>query len=498
MPEPSELPDVRLTVRLDRPPAADRAYVLYWMTAARRPTHNFALERAVHWARTLDRPLVVFEALRAGYRWANDRHHRFILDGMAANARAFAETAATYIAYVEPKAGDGKGLLAALGAHAAVVVGDETPMFFLPRMYAAAEAQLDCRYETVDGCGLLPLRAAPRAYPTAHSFRRALHKHLPDHLFDRPAADPLDGVELPRLDALPASVADWPMATDLDRDAHLERTIDIDHSVPPVERVGGHEAAHSRLATFIDQGRLARYTDDRNKPAVDGASGLSPYLHYGHISAHAVFEAVAESEGWTPTRLATEPTGKRRGWWGMSESAEAFLDELVTWREVGYQFCHAEPNYAAYETLPDWAKKTLAEHADDPRPDRYSPRELEEARTHDPLWNAAQNQLRRDGIIHNYLRMLWGKKILEWTRDPRQALEVMEEQNNKWAIDGRDPNSYSGIMWVLGRFDRAWGPERPIFGKIRYMTSDSTRRKYKVGEYVETYAELSDDDIGIG
>lgn len=481
--------DLRLRVRVDRPPAADRDFVLYWMTAARRPGWNFALERALWWARALGRPLVVFEPLRAGYRWASDRHHRFVIDGMADNARAFAGRPVTYFPYLEAKPGDGAGLLAALSARAAVVVGDEAPMFFLPRMLAAAERQVACRFETVDSCGLLPLEAEPRAWPRAHSFRRALQRLLPAHFEVWPVEDCLDGVELPRLAALPDEITRrWPAATALDRAAHVERTMAIDHTVAPVEAVGGHVAGTARLHAFVDR-RLARYDEERNKPGAGGSSGLSPWLHFGHVSAHQVFEAVAAREQWNPGRIAAKVTGARAGWWGMSAAAESFLDELVTWRELGWQFCHAEPRYAEYESLPDWARLTLAEHRGDPRPELYSPAELEAAQTADRLWNAAQNELRRDGVIHNYLRMLWGKKILEWSKTPEQALAVMVEQNNKWAIDGRDPNSYSGIMWVLGRFDRAWGPERPIFGKIRYMTSDSTRRKYDVRGYVDAYAD---------
>ena len=171
----------------------------------------------------------------------------------------------------------------------------------------------------------------------------------------------------------------------------------------------------------------------------------------------------------------------------MSEAAEAFLDELVTWREIGFNMCWQGEDYERYESLPDWAIKTLAVHAKDRRRYLYSLGDFEAAATHDPLWNAAQTQLLIEGRIHNYLRMVWGKKILEWTPSPREALEVMIELNNKYALDGRDPNSYTGILWCLGRYDRAWGPERPIFGKVRYMSSENTMRKVRVNEYMEKY-----------
>ena len=192
-------------------------------------------------------------------------------------------------------------------------------------------------------------------------------------------------------------------------------------------------------------------------------------------------------EGWTQRKLKASGGGKREGWWGTSRGAEAFLDELVTWRELGYNMCALRDDYDRYESLPEWARSTLEAHARDRRPSRYTLAQFESASTHDPLWNAAQRQLVREGRLHNYLRMLWGKKILEWSRSPRQALETMIHLNNKYALDGRDPNSYSGIFWCLGRYDRPWGPERPIFGTVRYMSSENTARKLSVKEYLQTY-----------
>ncbi|MEM7518000.1 MAG: hypothetical protein AAF368_13895 [Planctomycetota bacterium] len=167
----------------------------------------------------------------------------------------------------------------------------------------------------------------------------------------------------------------------------------------------------------------------------------------------------------------------------------------MTWRELGFNACTYVPNYDKFESLPDFALTTLAEHAGDKREYLYTLEQFERGQTHDKLWNAAQMQLVREGIIHNYLRMLWGKKILEWTKSPREALDVMIELNNKFALDGRDPNSYSGIFWVLGRYDRAWGPERPIYGKIRYMTSENTARKVRVKDYVVKYAPAKQESL---
>jgi deoxyribodipyrimidine photo-lyase len=242
------------------------------------------------------------------------------------------------------------------------------------------------------------------------------------------------------------------------------------------------------MEAFVD-GRLVSYIERRNQPEEEGASGLSPYLHFGHISAHRIFHAVMEKEKWFFDRLSERADGRRSGWWGMGESAEAFLDQLITWRELGFNMCRLREDVDRYSSLPAWALQTLSAHEMDEREAVYSPEEFDGAKTHDPLWNAAQNQLKREGRLHNYLRMLWGKKILQWTASPQKALGIMIELNNRYALDGRDPNSTSGIFWVLGRYDRAWGPERPVFGKIRYMSSRNTARKVRVREYVKKYTE---------
>jgi deoxyribodipyrimidine photo-lyase len=260
----------------------------------------------------------------------------------------------------------------------------------------------------------------------------------------------------------------------------------IDHGVPPAPLQGGSGAARRALAAFVER-KLPRYAEDRDHPDLDGGSGLSPWLHFGHLSAHEAFDAVARAEGWTPERLAGSAGGRRAGFWRMSASAEAFLDQLVTWRELGHLFAARRPDHAEYGSLPPWALATLERHAGDPRPHRYDLAELEAARTHDPLWNAAQRQLLREGRIHGYLRMLWGKKIVEWSASPREAAAAMLRLNDRWALDGRDPNTSSGVFWCLGRFDRPWGPERPVFGTVRYMSSASAARKLRLREYLRRH-----------
>jgi deoxyribodipyrimidine photo-lyase len=202
-----------------------------------------------------------------------------------------------------------------------------------------------------------------------------------------------------------------------------------------------------------------------------------------------VLARVGAREGWSAELLPGSGAGARAGWWGMSESAEAFLDQLVTWRELGYHAAARRPDdYDRYEALPAWARATLEKHAGDARPALYAHDRLERGDTGDELWNAAQRQLRGEGRIHNYLRMLWGKRVLEWTPSPREALAALFALNDRWALDGRDPNSASGIGWCLGRYDRPWAPERVVYGVVRYMSSANTRRKLRLTGYLRRWS----------
>jgi len=472
LPFHSSLPELRLKVANQADPDPARDFVLYWMTSQRRPTYNFGLQRAVEWAQQLGRPLLIFEALRYDYPWACPRFHGFVIQGMQAHRDYFATRPVSYFPYVEPSLGHAQGLLEGLADRACVVVGDWFPCFFLPRMQSAVARRLPVRVEWVDGNGLLPLAAAPKAYERAVDFRRYLQKSLAPHLSQTPLPDPLAGLELPRLENPPPS---WKGRQGMDMPAGLSGPAEV-------KEQGGFRQADACLQRFFSQ-RLELY-HLRSDPSQAVASELSPYLHFGHISVHQVLHQIAKLEDWTPAQMRYRPTGSKEGSWGLNGNTESFLDELVTWRELGYNFCHYRQDYDRYESLPAWARHTLEEHLGDARPYLYDLTHLLQAETHDPLWNAAQRQLNREGRMHNYLRMLWGKKILEWSEHPRQALEVMIELNNRLALDGRNPNSYSGIFWCLGRYDRPWF-ERPIFGTIRYMSSEATARKFKLQSYLE-------------
>ncbi len=486
----SSVPPDRVRVANDGRVAGDGQYVLYWMGAYRRTGWNFALDRAVDWARRLERPLLIAETLRAGCRWASRRHHEYVLQGMADNATACREAGVGYYPFLAPSPPAEIEFVSELAKAAAVVIGDDYPIRESTDTLASVASKAAARMEAIDSNGLLPVRLSKRVFTTARSFRQFLQRELPDQLPAMPLARPLAGFRFPQLAPLPGPVGRrWPAASEAIPSGGTAAAsgLLIDEQVAPVARRGGTCAARERLRRFV-QRTLPRYAEERNRPEAEATSGLSPDLHFGHLSVHEIFHSVAAAQDWSPGRLAERPTGTREEWWGMSVAAEAFLDELITWRELGFNCCVQREDYDRYESLPDWARKTLAEHAADPRPDLYSPEQLERAETHDPLWNAAQRQLVREGRIHNYLRMLWGKKILEWSASPEAALEAMIELNNKYALDGQDPNSYSGIFWVLGRYDRPWGPIRPIFGTVRYMSSANTMRKVPVKGYLRTYA----------
>ncbi len=476
----------------------DGRYVLYWMTAFRRTRFNFALQRAVELANRLSKPLLVLEALRCDYRWASVRHHQFIIEGMAANAVALEASRAGWLTFLEPRPGCGRGLLAQLAKSACAIVADEAPVFFLARMVEATYERHGLAMELVDSNGLLPLRAASKVFSRAYDLRRFLHKNLAAHLVEMPHPDPLDDLQVPSSETLSAEslrlgeshLEGVCSLAALRNPAALASSVPVNASCGAGVVAGGAFAARRLLDDFVS-GRLDRYVVERNNLDRRQTSEISPHLHYGHISVHEVLAAIADREKWSPLHIAPGGKGQRLGWWGMNEACETFLDQLVTWRELGFNMAWQNPDYACYSTLPAWAQQTMADHQNDERETLYSLSELDEARTGDELWNAAQRELRRDGRIHNYLRMLWGKKILEWSPTPQVAAEVMIELNNRYALDGRDPNSYSGIYWCLGRYDRAWGPERPIFGKIRYMSSANTRRKLRVGGYLARYSETA-------
>ncbi|MBN1905318.1 MAG: deoxyribodipyrimidine photolyase [Deltaproteobacteria bacterium] len=484
------VPESRITKLNNKGIYPDGLFVLYWMTANRRLKWNYSLDRAIEWAQKLAKPLMVLEAVDCNYDWASERFHGFIINGMRDNFREAAGKNILYYPYVEPAKEKGRGLLMELAKHACLIIADDFPAFFIPAMLKKISERHLVLIEKVDSNGLLPMSMAGREFTTAYSFRRFLQKTMPDYLLNYPHESPLEDLSLKRLKALPKEIIEkWPPATliFLENSTKGLAELPVDHNVKAVKDAGGQTEGDRRLKDFINK-KLSAYDEKRNEPYEDATSNLSPYLHFGHISSHEIFYRIQEAEMWHPGKVSEYPRGQKEGWWGMGKSAEAFLDQLITWRELGFNMCRYNKDYEKFKSLPGWAKQTLKIHEMDNRKYIYTEEELEDGRTHDPLWNAAQVQLVREGKIHNYLRMLWGKKILEWSPSPERALEIMIRLNNRYALDGRDPNSYSGIFWTLGRYDRAWGPKREIFGKVRYMSSANTARKVNVAGYIKRYS----------
>jgi deoxyribodipyrimidine photo-lyase len=387
-------------------------------------------------------------------------------------------------------------------------VTDDYPASVVPGQIAALAKKIDVPLVAVDGNGMVPLSQLGPAVSAAAHLRPRLHRLFAASWANRADAEP--GFPKAVRVAVDPPFEPWDPDGDLD---DFAAGLPIDQAVTPVPGVeGGTPAARKVLRAFLTK-KFARFGEGRNAPddpRKTAASRLSPYLRHGHISVQECVEAVL-GDDWNPCVLNADQRGKRDGYFHPDPNVNAFLDEALTWRDVGYHWLYCRnaergirnaerktvdgesvPTYYDREsTLPAWALRSLRKHARDRRTHAYTLAEFGAAATHDPLWNAAQTELVRTGRIHNYLRMLWGKKVLEWSPTPGYAYTVLEHLNNKYAIDGRDPNSYTGILWCFGLFDRPWAPERPVFGVIRYMSSENTARKFDLDGYYRYVEGLS-------
>lgn len=470
-------------------------FVVYWMQSAHRLHYNYGLEHAVEKANALGKPLLILEELKCDYPWASDRIHTFYLQGMAEHLEAAERDGLNYLPLVEQQAGESRRVWEVLFERACGLVTDEYPVYFIRERNTELGKKLDIPVITVDSNGLIPLGLTEKAPYNAYFFRKIMQRNFIECYTSPPRKKPINQLENHSAITLgdAASEAAEQSRRWIQSPSPFIKSLDIRHDVGAIDLQGTRKAALGTLGSFI-QHRLDRYGEERNDPDAHAASGLSPWLHFGKISEYEIVRALLECQpkNWDLDNI-TFNGGSTGGFFNGDPNVDSFLDEVITWREVGFHFAFHESEYDRFGSLPDWARETLEKHADDKREWQYSYEELAQSQTHDEVWNAAQNQLRREGIMHNYLRMLWGKKVMEWTPDPRTALEYLIELNNLYAIDGRDPNSYSGIFWCFGRFDRAW-QERPIFGKTRYMTSESARRKLKMNDYLETYGDVAKGD----
>ena len=483
----------------DKPINKDGEFILYWMIATRRFNYNASLRFAAELAEKHAVPLLVVEEISTSHKFANDRIATFMIQAMVENISTFRDNNIRYIPWVETPLSGPIGLLKEIAGRAKIIVSDEFPTYYPRRAIEAASKSIPIQMYTADSNGVIPMSWTESAHTTAHGFRRWVHNNFSRCPETWPQRNPIPkNGNLSMSDELFSSIIDncsvklppfewlWRCSEGGSVGRKALSAIDIDHDVEPVRMAtGGRTTAKRKLASFLTN-NLERYHLDRNSVDNPAVSGLSPWLHFGHISSIEIVEQILNQNDWSPEHIDMARKGSREGWWGLSQGVESFLDQIITWRELGFNNAHHNTNHNKYESIPEWAKKTLAEHSDDERV-LYTFEQIENAETHDEIWNAAQNQLVKTGIIHNYLRMLWGKRILEWASTPEEAAEWMIQLNDRYALDGRDPNSYTGIFWVLGRHDRAWGPERAIFGKIRYMSSENTRRKMNLKPYLQQF-----------
>ena len=442
----------------------DARYVLYWMQMYKRTSHNHALTFAIRKANELKLPLVVYEGLKYYYPWASDRMHMFILEGVEEKRSEFECLGVRYVFYLQKDADSPRDTVARIAEDAALIVTDDYPCFIIPEHNRRMAERSAVPVYVVDSNGVIPMSKFDKEEYAAYTIRPKIKKLLSDYLI--PYEDEsveIDSVRL-KLDCPETDVTDETIAS-------LVSECDIDHTVPPSKLYhGGKLNAHVRLKKFVDE-ILPNYDKTRNKPEVDGSSRLSPYLHFGFISSLEIALAVEEADA-------------------PRSAKDAFLEELIVRRELSFNLTRHNPHYDSLAALPAWVQKTMRDHIGDERQFVYSLEQLENAETHDELWNAAQREMVATGEMHNYVRMLWGKNVIAWSPTYEIAFETLVHLNNKYCLDGRDPNSYAGILWCFGKHDRPW-MERDVFGTIRYMTSASTGKKFDSRKYIEWTRTLS-------
>jgi deoxyribodipyrimidine photo-lyase len=433
--------------------------VLYLMQSTQRIHENWALRYATIEADRLNRPLLIVHEIDADYEHASDRMHTFALEGARDVARDAEAAGYTFRFLMRRRKGDRSRIVERLASRACLVVTDAYPTGGAAAATALLARTAPCRVVAIDSVGVIPAAMLPREEYAARTIRPKLAK-LRDIALE-PVADraPRRDFPAPLLASLAIDGVDIARA-DIAREV---ARCEVDHTVAPASVSGGRRAGLARLARFIDTG-LQQYSIRRVDPTdPDGSSRLSPYLRYGQISAAEVARAA----------LASAPP---------RESA-AFLDEMITWRELSLNFCLHNPAHASLDALPSWVHRSMAEHEPDARDTVYSREQLAAAATGEPLWNAGQNELLATGQMHNAVRMLWGKSVLLWTDRYADALSYLIWLNDRYALDGRDPNSYSNILWCFGKFDRPFAT-RPVWGTIRPMSLGRARAKFDVNAYM--------------
>jgi deoxyribodipyrimidine photo-lyase len=452
--------------QLNERPPGEGDYVLYWMQQSQRAAGNPALEWAIGAANERRLPVVVGFGLMDAYPEANRRHYAFMLQGLQEVERTLAGRGIGFVI----RRGRPAEVALALAGKAALVVCDRGYLRHQKRWRAALAERAPCRVVQVEGDVVVPVEeASDRHEVGARTLRPKLHRLWDAYLTELDETEASHGAG--RLELR----SDVTLA-DVER---LLDKLDLDRSVPPVRRFeGGTGAARRRLASFLEEG-LDGYAEGRSEPGAFRCSLLSPYLHFGQIS---------------PVEIALRVRAARTG---QSADRAAYLEELIVRRELSMNFVQFDEGYDRYDCLPDWARATLGAHGDDRREHSCSSRQLERAETHDRYWNAAMAEMVHTGFMHNYMRMYWAKKILEWSTTPEEAFATTLRLNNKYFLDGRDANSYANVAWTFGLHDRPW-PERAVFGKVRYMNAKGLERKFDMKSYLYAVERLVAQERGEG
>jgi deoxyribodipyrimidine photo-lyase len=448
--------------RLNDRSVRDGRYVLYWMQASQRAEFNPALEYAIRRADEINLGVVVGFGLMAGYPDANARHFAFMLEGLAEVADSLRRRGIKFVV----RTGRPDEVALALAGDAALVVCDRGYLRHQRQWRRRVADQADCQVVQVEGDVVVPVETTSgKAEYAARTIRPKIHRHWSDFLQEIAASEPQQSTL--RLSLKEELDPGDPVA--------LLKTLGVDREVAPVARFrGGTAEAREHLEHFL-RNRLDGYDKGRSEPAEAHVSELSPYLHFGQISPVEVA---------LKARAAKSP--------GEADKA-AFLEEMIVRRELACNFVQFTDNYDDYACLPSWARKTLAEHADDPRPQRYSRAQVATGKTDDRYWNAAMQEMRETGYMHNTMRMYWGKKIIEWCNTLEDAWRTALYLNNRYFLDGRDPSSYANVGWLFGLHDRPW-QEREVFGKVRITTAGGLDRKYDMARYVERVGQLTDQE----
>jgi deoxyribodipyrimidine photo-lyase len=446
----------RVLVRRGGPTALGAKCVVYWMQRAERALDNPALDVAVEVANELNLPVVAYFSAISNFPHANWRHYAFLNQGLIDIEEDLQQRQIGFIVRRPP----GNSLEALLTeVNAAMVIGDENPCREPERWRKVLAGRLRIPFWTVDADVVVPSGLFQKRMYALHIFKPKLYAELPKYLVKQPNEKPAK-----------AWKPDHALESFAVRDDVTHGWKSLDRTVRPVDSfTGGTHAALKRLENFVNN-ELGAYDKTRNHPETDGTSRMSPYLHFGHISPITIALAVQKSF----------KAGKVS-----QETHDSYISELVGWRELAVNFVKFTENYDSFECAEPWARKTLMEHARDKRNPQYTLEQMERSETYDDLWNAAQNQMVKFGWMHNYMRMYWAKKILEWSPDPAKAFETCVTLNDRYFLDGRDPNGYAGIAWsIVGKFDRPWF-NRPIFGTIRYMSGASTGKKFNSKKYIQ-------------